>query len=429
MKELLVKRAKAFEEARAIVLKAEQEQRALTAEERSKYDTIMTDVTAMGETIERSRQSDDLSHQLDQSVGPRPGSGNPRANPGTDKVDAAFDCFLRRGIRELTAEQRGLFAPTPGYQDGIQLRAASPLSDYTGTAGAYTVPQGFVQQLEVAMKWFGGMRQSRAQVFKTTTGNPLPWPSMNDTNNTGELIAENTAVTQASTEMSFNHVLFNGWKYSSKLVLVPIELLQDSAFDVQAFVAEALGIRLGRIQNNHFTVGTGSSQPTGVVTGATQGVVGATGSTTSISYNNLVDLVHSVDPAYRVGAQFMFHDSVAQYIEKLVDNNGRPLLNSSLAGISGDVKAGQPGVPSYTILGYPVVINNDMATMAANAESALFGDFTRYKIREVMDLMLVRFGETYMASGQIGFLCFMRSDGQLVDAGMHPIKYYQNSAT
>ena len=229
--------------------------------------------------------------------------------------------------------------------------------------------------------------------------------------------------------MSFGQVTFNGYKYSSKLVLVPIELIQDSAFDVQGFVAEALGTRLGRIQNTHFTTGDGSSKPNGVVTAASSGVTGATGQTGSVIYNDLVNLIHSVDPAYRVGAEFMLHDSSAAVVETLKDGNGRPLLNSSLAGINGEVKAGEPGRPGYTILGYNVTINNDVATMAANAKSILFGDFSKYVIREVQDLMLVRFGEKYMDSGQIGFVAFSRTDGDLVDAGMHPIKYYANSAT
>ena len=430
MKELLEKRARIFEEGRAIVLKAEQETRALTSEERTKYDAIMADVKALGETIERSRQSSELNTELDKSVGPMAPASTAKPNPGSDLREAAMDTFIRGGVGSLNDEHRKAFGGAiNGRADQLHFRAASPLSDLTGAAGAYTVPNGFVQQLEKAMKWFGGMRQSRARIVRTSTGNPLPWPTMNDTGNTGELVAENTQVTQASTEMSFGQVTFNGYKYSSKLVLVPIELIQDSAFDVQGFVAEALGTRLGRIQNTHFTTGDGSSKPNGVVTAASSGVTGATGQTGSVIYNDLVNLIHSVDPAYRVGAEFMLHDSSAAVIETLKDGNGRPLLNSSLAGINGEVKAGEPGRPGYTILGYNVTINNDVATMAANAKSILFGDFSKYVIREVQDLMLVRFGEKYMDSGQIGFVAFSRTDGDLVDAGMHPIKYYANSAT
>lgn len=430
MKALLEKRAKIFEEARALVLKAERETRALTSEEQTKYDAIMADVKALGETIERSRQASDFNAELDKSVGPMAPVAPGKPAAGSDLRDAAMDQFIRGGVGSLKEEQRKSFGGAiTGSADQLHFRAASPLSDVTGSAGAYTVPSGFLQRLDIALKWYGGMRTSRATVLRTTTGQPLPYPSLNDTGNTGELVAENTQISQASTEMSFGHIQLGAYKYSSKLVLVPIELIQDSAFDVQGFVADALGVRLGRIQNNHFTVGTGSSQPNGVVTAATLGVTGATGQTGTIIYNDAVGLVHSVDPAYRPGAQFMMADSSAAVFEKLVDGNSRPLLNSSFAGISGPVSAGEAGKTTYTILGYPVVINQDVASMAANAKSVLFGDFSKYIIRDVMDLMLVRFGEKYMDYGQIGFVAFMRADGNLQDAGNHPIKYYANSAT
>lgn len=429
MKELLEKRAKAFEQARALVLKAESEARALTAEELVEYEARMADVKSLGDTIERSKLSSEMAAEFDRSIGPRETVKGQRGNGSSDLVDASLDTFLRSGVEGMTTEQRNVFGRVTGFRDSIQLRTASPLSSVTGAAGADTIPQGFVYTLETAMKWFGGMRQSRATVLRTATGNPLPWPTMSDTNNVGELISENTPVTQAVTEMSFGFIEFNGWKYSSKLVLVPIELIQDSAFDVQGFVAKALGQRVGRIQNTHFTVGTGSSQPNGLVTASTLGVTGATGETAKCTYPDLVNLIHSVDPAYRIGAEFMFNDSTASFLEQLVDGNGRPLLNSSLAGVNEAVRAGEPGVNTYTISGYKTIVNNDVASFAANAKSILFGDFSKYIIRDVMDLMLVRFSETYMASGQIGFLCFMRSDGDLIDAGTHPVRYFANSAT
>lgn len=429
MKKLLEQRAHIFEQARSLVLKAEQETRALTSEEQTKYDAIMADVKALGETIERSRQASDLNAELDRSVGPMAPVTAAKQNPGSDLREAAMDTFIRKGANALSDEQRKAFAGAVTGTNELHFRAASPLSDVTGTAGAYTVPQGFLSELDIAMKWYGGMRTSKARVIRTATGNALPWPSLNDTYNTGSIVAENTQITQSSTEMAFSRIVLNAWKFTSGLVLVPIELIQDSAFDVQGFVANALGIRIGRSQNSYFTTGTGSSQPTGVVTAATLGVTGATGETSKWVYNDIVNLIHSVDPAYRAGAQFMMHDSTAAITEQMVDGNNRPLLNSSLAGISGEVKAGEPGKATYTILGYPVVINNDMATMAANAKSVLFGDFTRFLIRDVMDLMLVRFGEKYMDYGQIGFTAFSRSDSNLQDAGTHPIKYFANSAS
>jgi HK97 family phage major capsid protein len=316
----------------------------------------------------------------------------------------------------------------------INLRAASPLSDVTGAAGAYTVPSGFVYNLEKNLKWYGGVRAAGPTILRTATGNPLPWPTTDDTGNTGEITAENTAAGQATTEMSFGQVTFGGYKYDSQVVKVPIELLQDSAFDIQSIVFDALQRRIGRKQNNDFTVGTGTNMPKGVVVASALGATGASGQTAKVLYADFVNLEHSVDPWYRANGKYMMHDSTCASIEALVDTTGRPLLNSSFAGINADVFAGRPdgvapGITRYTIKGYPVVVNNDMATMAANAKSVLFGDFSKYVVREVMDIMLIRFNELYMGNLQVGFLAVARADGNLVDAGAHPIRYYANSAT
>jgi HK97 family phage major capsid protein len=134
-------------------------------------------------------------------------------------------------------------------------------------------------------------------------------------------------------------------------------------------------------------------------------------------------VVHSVDPAYRAlgNCGFMMHDSSLKIIRKLKDSQGRPVF---LPGYDGLGKS----MPD-TLLGYPVVINQDIAVMAANAKSILFGDFSFYKIRDAMDMQMFRFDDSaYIKLGQIGFLAWMRSGGNFVDVG-GAVKYYQNSAT
>jgi HK97 family phage major capsid protein len=172
------------------------------------------------------------------------------------------------------------------------------------------------------------------------------------------------------------------------------------------------------VTNNHFTVGTGSSNPNGVVVAATVGKTGTTGQTVSIVYADLVDLEHSVDPNYRQGAKWMMNDSSLKVLKKLVDTQGRPLWMPGLV----------TGAPD-TILGYGFVINNDMATMATSGKSVLFGDFSKYIIRDVADVSLLRLDERFAEFHQVAFLAFSRHDGDLLDAGTHPIKYYANSAT
>lgn len=176
--------------------------------------------------------------------------------------------------------------------------------------------------------------------------------------------------------------------------------------------------RIGRITNKHFTVGTGSSQPSGVLTGATLGVTGAKAQVDSVTYDDLVELEHSLDPAYREGGRcsFMFADTTLKAIKKLKDGQGRPLW---LPGI--DVK--EPA----SILGYRYVINQSVPAMAATAKSVLFGDFSKYIIRDAMGITMYRFADSAFAQkGQVGFLAFMRSGGVLTDA--QAVKFFQHGA-
>lgn len=289
----------------------------------------------------------------------------------------------------------------------------------TGSLGGYTVPQGFYNKLVEALKWFGGMFNCGATEVNTGSGNDLPVPTVNDTAQVGAILAE--AAADSEVDASFGQTIMKAYKYTSNSVLLSFELLQDSAFDLESALAKWLGIRIARITNTHFTVGTGTSQPRGVVIDAHLGKTGLTGQTSTIIFDDLVDLLHSLDVAYRQNARWMFHDSTLQAIMKLKDSNGRPLwmpFQNPLAA----------GVPD-TILGKPYVINNDVAQMATSAKSVLFGDFSNYFIRNVMDVQLFRVVDKYIEQGEVGFVAFKRQDGRLIDAGTHPIQYYANSAS
>lgn len=317
-----------------------------------------------------------------------------------------FDTWLRRGDNALTAEQWQVIRNT--------------MSTTTSGEGGYTVATEVATRVIEALKAFGGMRQV-AEVFRTEKGNTINFPKTDGTAEVGELIAQNTTATDL--DPSFTVVSLDVYKYSSKIVTIPWELVQDSEIDVEAMVRRRLAMRLGRITNQHFTTGTGSGQPNGLVTAAASGKVGTTGQTLTVIYDDLVDLVHSVDPAYRdMDCGFMMKDSSIQVIRKLKDTAGRPIWTPGYeAGITKSAPA--------LLLGYPIQINQDMAAMAANAKSILFGAFNySYKIRDVMDLTMFRFTDSaYAKKGQVAFLAWLRSGGQCVDTTA--VKYYQNSAT
>ncbi len=298
-------------------------------------------------------------------------------------------------------------------QTGFRNAAVAPAS-----AGGYIVETEVAGEVLIRLKAYGGVRQV-ATSLTTAGGNPLLYPTTDDTANTGELVAETVAA--ATQDVTFGGVTINAYRFSSKIIPVSLELLQDTAIDVEGLILGLAATRLGRITNTNFTVGTGVAQPQGLLTAANLGKTGLTGQTTAIIYDDLVDLEHSVDPAYRRLATcgWMFHDTTLRVLKKLKDSMGRPLWRPAVSGVDSD-----------NILGYRYTINQDMPIMAASAKSVLFGDFSRHIVRDSMAVTLFRFTDSiYMSKGQIGFLAMMRADSRWTDSGNSALSYYANSAT
>jgi HK97 family phage major capsid protein len=473
-KELREKRAKLIRDARSIFDKAEAENRQPTAEERQQWARIMGDVGPDGKRVDGEeerlkRQIDDLDRQeaaegelkqrLDTNPPGRenrtpPANGeppvpDPESDPGEIGIadmrrklsadDRAYaiqawfrtwhnedltprhqqaltncqrarDCYIHRGdfVINMRLDYRRMRRELGPH--GLESRAGANAAQSIniGPSGAYTIPEGFVNALEVALLQYGGIREV-ADVIRTTSGNDLPWPTVNDTTVKGAIIQNNAQITAA--DVSFGAIVLHAYKYTSQLVLVPVELIEDSAFNLAEMLGELLGIRLGRITADHFTFGTGAGQPTGIITAATLGVTGA--STSALAADDLYTLKHSVDPAYRKGAGFMLNDQILLALKKLKDGQGRYLWQAGLAG----------GVPDM-IDNDPITINQSMdSTIASGKKTVAYGLLSKYKIRDVSEVRLRRLVERYADQDQEGFVMFYRGDGNLIDAGTHPVKY------
>jgi HK97 family phage major capsid protein len=284
----------------------------------------------------------------------------------------------------------------------------------TNNTGGYTVAPEFLKELQVAMIAQGGVRAA-ARVITTSTGAAMPVPMTDDTAQVAALINENTSVSSA-TDMPFSSVTLNAFKWTSNELAISNELMNDSAFNIDSIVTEAIAGRFVRGQNAYFTTGTGTSQPQGVVTASSNAQTGASGQTSSVIYSDLVAVVHGINPVYRANAKWMFHDSTLATLKLLVDDNHRPLWMSSLAGFAS-------GAPD-TILGYPYIINQDMPTMAASAKSILFGDFSTYFVRDVQGgLVIRRLNERRALEDQVSFVAFMRTDARKVSAATTIVRY------
>lgn len=369
-------------------------------DQQKQYDGLVADIDRLDAQIERTQKAFDLdaqNHAALQHHADRTGVSLDQAAHEQHQERALFVAWLRGGMNALNAEQQQFVA-----RKTADIRAT--MSTTTDSQGGYLVPTEVARRLTEAMAAFGGMR-SVATILSTASGNPINYPTTDATSEEGEIVGQNASV--AAADFAFGVKSLGAFKYSSKSVAVPFELLQDAVIDLDAHIVQRLAQRLARITNKHFTVGVGTTEPTGIATAAGVGATAA--SATAIIYDELIDLEHSVDPAYRQSGacRFMFHDTVLKTLKKLKDDQKRPIWLPGVALREPD-----------TILGYGYTVNQHMAQPAAEAKSVLFGDFSTYFIRDILAVSLFRMTDSkYTEKGQVGFLAFSRHDGNLIDVG------------
>lgn len=374
-----------------------------TAEDKTKFDNLVDECERIEQQIAAhqrlldNRAEDDFS-SLPQNQG--------RNGPQLTDAQRAVDAYLRTMSNQLTPEQHALIRNTT--------------STTTPSEGGYTVQPTIARTLIEVLKDYGAMRRIASQL-PTETGADLSYPSSDGTSEEGEIIAQNASASSA--DPSFGTVPLNVFKFSSKVITIPLELLKDTSIDILALVNQRVRDRIGRIQNRMFTsAGTGTGSPYSLVGAASVGKVGATGQTATVTYDDLVDLVDSLDPAYQTDAlRWQFGQAIRRTVRKMKDTTGRPIWTP---GYDEGISSKTPDL----LLGYPIELNNHMPAPAANAKSISFGDHSKYLIRDAMAVTLFRFEDSvYLTKGQIGFLAWARAGGNLLDP--NAVKTYQHPAS
>lgn len=337
-----------------------------TDEEQKSFDTIVNQIAAAKNQIAsieklRENEADNFFNQN--------GFAKPEDKEGQK---AAFEMYCRKGI-------------VPDIENAM--------SKGTDADGGYTVPTDLATYVIEALKDFGGMRTA-ASVMSTESGVEMKWPTSDGREELGEIVGENAAVTEQA--ITFGITNLQVYKYSSKKLALSVELVQDSGIDIVRYVINRLATRIARAQNKHFTTGTGTGQPKGIVTAATTGVTGA------ISYDTMLQLKHSIDPAYRGRAAWMMSDAAVLSLALLKDTTGRPIWQPSMTSGSPDI-----------LLGQRIIVNNDMP----EDKPIIYGDLGAYQIRDVRNsASLRRFDDSNFAlNGQVGFCQWHRSGGNLLD--------------
>jgi HK97 family phage major capsid protein len=376
-----------------------------TVTDQAIYENAMSEIEAIDAKIDRIAAANEkiAAETRTQNVADLSAK---KGRDGNDAGLAVYAKWLKGGDRALNQE------------DWAAIR--NTMSTTTNSEGGFTVDSVVANAVIDALKAFGGMREV-STVITTAGYGLLSFPTSDGTSEVGEIIAENTTATDL--DPSFGTVGLPVYKFSSKVATVPFELLQDSSVDIEAFIQSRLIARLSRTTNQMFTTGTGSSQPNGVATAATIGVTAAnsTSQVTAVTYDSLIATQHSLDPAYRRNAGWMFADSTMRSIRQLKDGSSRPIFVPGY-------ETGVPGGVPDSLLGAPVYINQDVAAMAAGAKSILYGDFSGYYIRDIMAVEMFRFTDSnFTKKGQVGFLAWMRSGGNLVDVGK--VRAFKNAAS
>lgn len=396
------KRAAIVEQMKEVTLTAAKEGRAMSDEENTKWGKMEADEAAITATIRAIEQTEKLAaEQAAKHFEQRDALGGVWTSTATKKDDKGkeesyrevYAQYLKRGIGSLDSEQRKL----------LQTRGTNSQVVGTDGLGGFLTPDTWQPEIERIMLDYSGIMQA-ARIIRTAGGNTLYWPSEDDTSTLAVKTAEAAAVTVA--DLTFTEKRLDAYKYTS-MIKVSEELLQDSAYDIQGEIAAAFGPRFGRIMNQECTLGDGSGDPNGIVTATSAGKT--TASATAITFSEVLDLKHSIDPAYRNSPTFgfMFNDAVLLYLKKLLDSTGTPLWQPSF-------RDGQPD----TIDGTRYYINQGMdSTINTASKIMLCGDFNKYIIRISKDMQVARLNELYAENGLVGFRGVMRFDGELINAG------------
>ena len=317
-------------------------------------------------------------------------------------VDAGENMSYRAAFCEMIANGGEAYVSPEARQVLMEKRVQVA---GTNSAGGFTVPTELANFIVESMKAFGPMYTSPLfTTINTASGNNFAIPTVDDTTVTAVAHTEGGAVTDdGGKDVTFGQKTLGAFAFNTEFVRWSAELNADSVLNMESLLGRLLGERMARIANSKLTTGSGSSDVEGIMTNAGAGITAA--SATAITSDELIDLIHAVDPAYRnsPNTAIMMNDSTLKAVRKLKDSQNRYLWE--IGGYAADMP--------QTILGYPVVVNQDVASIATGNKTVLFGDMSAFYVRKVGDPAIFVARERF--APDFGILGYIRFDGCLSD--------------
>lgn len=386
---------KALKEKRATIytsideLRQATDGREMTAEEQQRWDTMLSDYDKADKAVEAEERFMDIQRkQAEQEVARRDHHLGEQLG---EEYRRAFGDYLLNGASGISSESRATIEQRAGI---------------AGLSGGLIIPKTLASEIEVALKAYGGMFEA-ATILNTSHGGDLILPTVNDTSAKATIVSEYDQSTKRAP--SFGSVVLKAYTYRTPIIPVSQELIQDSAFDLDALLSRLLADSFSRGVNEDLTTGSGTGKPTGIVTAATACTTQVAAA--SIKLDDIIDLIKSVNSAYARNGKFMFNRNTLWELAKIKDQTGRYIWQDST----------REGTPA-TLFGKQYVLNDDMADIGAGNASVLFGDLTKYNIRLVQSFRVIRLNELLAEYLSIGLFGFARVDGNLLDAGTNPVK-------
>lgn len=381
--ELREKRAKAWDAAKAFLDTKRGTDGLISAEDSATYEKMEADVVSLGKEIDRLERQAALDSEL----------AKPTSTPITEKPASIEENKTGRASNEYKTSFWNAMR-----SKGVSYEVQNALQVGTDSEGGYLVPDEFEQTLIQALEEQNIFRQY-ATVITTSSGDrKIPVVTAKGT---ASFVDEEGLIPES--DDAFGQVSIGAHKLAT-MIKVSEELLNDSVFDLQTYIAQEFARRIGFREEEAFFLGTGSGQPTGIFAdtgGAELGVTAA--SAGAITLDEVLDLFYSLKAPYRKNAVFVMNDSTIKAIRKLKDNNGQYLWQPSAV-------AGDPD----KVLNRMVVSSAYIPAISAGNKSIAFGDFSYYWIADRQGRSFKRLNELFAATGQVGFMATERVDGKLI---------------
>ena len=399
-------------------------------------DANMDKALKLKELDERQSKLEGIANlsdpQLDDRANNQLPEGDVAKDPGADRYKRAFYEFLAcRSAEDIAMMDKDSLAMiqhsqrTLGEQEARSLEKRTQLVA-TSNLGGLLIPTSVATQIGKRMQYVGPMFEPGITTEITTDdGNPMQFPrvhadelsKVSPTNADPRLntdMGEIAAVAEDTT--TFDNITLSAFTVDSGEIKLSWKLLEDAPQRMGLMdnvIADLLGERIGRTGNKLLTVGTGgTTEPNGIVTGATNGVTGVN-KTNGPTVDQVKDLIHSVDRAYRIAGamRFMFNDSMELFLRKIKEGGTSTNAANVPLWDAADIRSGVPA----TLLGHPYSVNNDMDSLAGSKNIMVFGDFTKFWVRRVKGMRFVVLRELHALTMETGLFAYVRFDSEVYD--------------